>query len=280
MDPNRPIMPIIEPSNAQPQPATEALLPVTAGAAPDPEAEAGQDLPAANEAADPQPAPPATGPIPRWTRPLPPPLHTPTTRNPSLPTFAGLVMLILTFFIVLTSISMNDRKKSEAAMASLQDTFASSKLRLDRAPETDSQEVARDFIVGLTGEVQSLVPLMGGKKAIPAEDQILWLPLSLAFGGAATELDPGFVPVLRELLNASAKIPPRFDYQVEVRLCATEASDGLRRRATALATALAGLRAPSNRFVIGTQACQPDRIGFAVALAPVGLAEAAPGGNP
>jgi len=213
------------------------------------------------------------GAIPRWTRPPLAAIRPPSeARNPSLPTFVGLFMLILTFFVVLTSISINDRKKSEAAMASLQDAFSGNVVRMERTSEADADTAARDFIQGLTGQVQSLIPLMGGKKATPAEHQILWLPISLAFAGKATELDANFAPVLRELLNASAKIPARFEYEVELRLCAAAPSDALRRRAAALADALARLQAPMERFVIGTQACRADRIGFAVALAPIGPA--------
>src|SRR5262245_7439363 len=213
------------------------------------------------------------GPIPRWTRPplaaITPPSE---ARNPSLPTFVGLIMLILTFFIVLTSISINDSKKSDAAMTSLQDAFSGTVETTQRTEDTDMNIAARDFMRGLTGQIQSLIPLMGGKKASPSENQVLWLPLSLAFAGSATEMEPGFSPVLQELLNASAKIPPRFDYQIEVRLCAKEPSDALRQRAMALALALEKLQAPMDRFAIGTQDCQQDRLGFAVAMAAIGPA--------
>jgi hypothetical protein len=212
------------------------------------------------------------GPIPRWTRPPLTRITPPTeARNPSLPTFVGLIMLILTFFIVLTSISINDRKKSDAAMTSLQDAFSGTVETAQRA-DADMNTAARDFMRGLTGQIQSLITLMGGKKASPSEQQVLWLPISLAFAGAATDLEPNFSPVLQELLNASEKIPPRFDYQIEVRLCAAAPSDDLRRRATALALALEKLQAPMDRFAIGTQDCQADRLGFAVAMAAIGPA--------
>lgn len=211
----------------------------------------------------------------RWRQPAATPAIVDTQpRNPSLPTFVGLIMLILTFFIVLTSMSINDRKKSDAALVSLQDAFAGDALP-GPAEEPDAETVSRDFIAGLTGRIQSLVPLMGGQKTTPAEDQVLWLPLSLAFNGAGTEVVPAFTPVLRELLVASEKIPDRFDYKVELRLCAETANEQLRLRATALARALIALQAPLSNFVVGTEGCQPDRMAFAVALAPQ-VAEASP----
>ncbi len=189
-------------------------------------------------------------------------------RNPSLPTFAALMTLILTFFIVLTSISINDRKKADAAMASLQETFWGNAMPVPRQ-DLEIETVRRDFLEGLTGRVQSLVPLMGGEEASMADDQVLWLPVALAFDGNGTNLLATFEPVMQELLTASGKIPARYDYQVEVRLCASAAGEQVKRRATSLVEALARLQAPLARFAIGTQACQPDRLAFAIALAPV-----------
>jgi outer membrane protein OmpA-like peptidoglycan-associated protein len=189
-------------------------------------------------------------------------------RNPSLPTFVGLIMLILTFFIVLTSISMNDRKKSDAALQSVQSAFSgSAMLRSDDG--NDAARTARDIVAGLTDRIQSLVPLMGGEQATVSRDQVLWLPLNLAFAADQTKLQAEFTPILQELLNAAAKIPARFDYHVELRLCDAEAGDRLRQRATALIDGLTRLQAPLERFVIGSQACQVDRMAFAVALTPL-----------
>ena len=161
-------------------------------------------------------------------------------------------------------------KKSDAAMTSLQDAFSGTVETAHRAEDADMNIAARDFMRGLTGQIQSLIPLMGGKKSSPSEHQVLWLPIWLAFADAATDLEPTFPPVLQELLNASEKIPSRFDYQVEVRLCAPGPGEAVRRRAMSLATALDKLRAPMDRFAIGTQDCQANRIGFAVAMTPIG----------
>src|SRR5882757_2751211 len=45
-------------------------------------------------------------------------------RNPSLPTLVGLFILILCFFVVLTSISLKDQHREKSVMASLERTFA------------------------------------------------------------------------------------------------------------------------------------------------------------
>ena len=62
----------------------------------------------------------------RWRVPVVsvPPATAGQSRNPSLPTFVGLIILILTFFIVLTSISIRDETKSDSAIASVQEAFS------------------------------------------------------------------------------------------------------------------------------------------------------------
>ena len=211
----------------------------------------------------------------RWSAPvLTAARSVPQTRNPSLPTFVGLIILILTFFIVLTSISMKDQNKSVAAIASLQDAFSGNAVATaeDEAARKD-EEIARDFIAGLTQRIQSLVPLMGGKKGPVSDHQVLWLPIDLAFAGGDATLAPSFATVLRELVNALGGIPERLTPRIEMRLCTSEVSDQARARAVAIGAALARERAPLQQFSIGTAPCDPQRIGIAAALAPAQTAD-------
>ena len=57
------------------------------------------------------------------------------SRNPSLPTFVGLIILILTFFIVLTSISIRDKTKSDSAIASVQEAFSGNAVTTEDVPK-------------------------------------------------------------------------------------------------------------------------------------------------
>lgn len=193
------------------------------------------------------------------------------SRNPSLPTFVGLIILILTFFIVLTSISMRDQHKSDAAIASLQDAFSGHAVVAENVPAKKDEEVVRDYIAGLTQRIQSLIPLMGGKKGPVSDHQVLWLPVDLAFPGEDAALAPSFPTVLREVINALGNIPERLTPHIEMRLCASEPSDQFRARAAAIGFALANERAPLEHFSIGVGQCDPQRIGIAVALAPAAL---------
>ena len=211
----------------------------------------------------------------RWKVPhLTPPPSVAPARNPSLPTFVGLIILILTFFIVLTSISIKDTSKSDAAMASVQQAFAGNAV-IDEVKPQDEEEAARAYIAGLTDRIQSLVPLMGGKPGPAADHQVLWLPTSLAFAGDAARLEPVFPKVLAEVVRALPSIPQRFAPHIDMRLCANEVGDLVRDRAVAIAAALAAQKAPLDQFSVGIASCDPARIGIAIALAPAD-AEAAP----
>ena len=190
------------------------------------------------------------------------------SRNPSLPTFVGLIILILTFFIVLTSISIRDKTKSDSAIASVQEAFSGNAVTTEDVPEKKDDEIAREYIEGLTHRIQSLVPLMGGKKGPASDHQVLWLPAELAFSTNDATMAPQFPAVLREVVNSLSGIPQRLTPHIEMRLCATEPSNELRARAVAIGAALTAEKAPLKQFSIGIAACDPKAIGIAVALAP------------
>lgn len=213
----------------------------------------------------------------RWRVPVVTPSHATAgqPRNPSLPTFVGLIILILTFFIVLTSISIRDQTKSDAAIASLQDAFSGNAVTEEDVPEKKDDEIAREYIAGLTHRIQSLVPLMGGKKGPASDRQVLWLPVELAFSADGATMAPIFPTVLREVVNALSGVPQRLTPHIEMRLCATEPSNELRARAVAIGAALSAEKAPLKQFSIGIAACDPKAIGIAVALAPAVEAQAA-----
>lgn len=217
----------------------------------------------------------------RWRPPVPAaPGSTSTARNPSLPTLVALFILILTFFIVLTSISMKDQAKSQAAIASLQDAFSGNGVPVDGVPEEEEDETAaQNYIAGLTHRIQSLVPLMGGKQGPASDRQVLWLPINLVFAGEGDKLAPAFSSVLREIVSSLGEVPQRLTPHLEMRLCAPGPSDQLRVRAVAIGTALLKERAPLTQFSIGTAHCDPQRVGIAVTLTPAAEQQAADAGG-
>lgn len=202
-----------------------------------------------------------------------------SSRNPSLPTFVGLIILILTFFIVLTSISIRDEVKSDSAIASVQEAFSGSAVTTEDVPAKKDEEIARAYIEGLTSRIQSLVPLMGGKKGPASDRQVLWLPVDLAFTADGAAMTTVFPSVLREVVNSLSGIPRRLTPHIEMRLCATEPGDTLRDRAVAIGAALTAEKAPLTQFSIGIAACDPKALGIAVALAPAVDPQPAPAGE-
>lgn len=205
----------------------------------------------------------------RWRVPVVSVPHaTGRSRNPSLPTFVGLIILILTFFIVLTSISIRDQTKSDAAIASVQDAFSGDAVTTEDVPAKKDEEIARAYIEGLTHRIQSLVPLMGGKKGPASDHQVLWLPIELAFSADGATMAPVFPTVLREVVNSLSGVPQRLTPHIEMRLCATQPSNELRDRAVAIGAALVAQKAPLTQFSVGIAACDPRAIGITVALAP------------
>ncbi|HJR21907.1 MAG TPA: flagellar motor protein MotB [Dongiaceae bacterium] len=226
------------------------------------------DTTAANESAG-KPAEASLTQAVRWRVPVVSVPHATAgqARNPSLPTFVGLIILILTFFIVLTSISIRDKTKSDSAIASVQEAFSGNAVTTEDVPERKDDEIAREYIEGLTHRIQSLVPLMGGKKGPASDHQVLWLPAELAFADGAT-MAPQFPTVLREVVHSLSGVPQRLTPHIEMRLCAAEPSNELRDRALAIGAALAAEKAPLKQFSIGIAACDPKAVGIAVALAP------------
>jgi hypothetical protein len=206
----------------------------------------------------------------RWRVPTLPTAHAAAgqSRNPSLPTFVGLIILILTFFIVLTSLSIRDQSKSKAAIASVQVAFSGNAVAAEDSSARQDEEIARDYIAGLARRMQSLVPLMGGKKGSASDRQVLWLPAELAFPKNDAAMAPLFPTVLREVVNSLGGVPARLTPHIEMRLCATGPSDRLRAQAVAIGAALAAEQAPLRQFSVGVDACDPTTIGIAVALAP------------
>lgn len=202
-----------------------------------------------------------------------------TARNPSLPTLVALFILILTFFIVLTSISMKDQTKSQAAIASLQDAFSGKGVPIDGAPEEEDEAVAQNYIAGLTHRIQSLVPLMGGKQGPASDRQVLWLPINLVFAGEGDQLAPAFASVVREIVSSLGDVPQRLTPHLEMRLCAPGPSDQLRARAVAIGAALLKERAPLAQFSIGIMQCDPQRVGIAITLTPAAEQQTAEAGG-
>lgn len=139
-------------------------------------------------------------------------------RNPSLPTLVGLLILILCFFLVLTSISLKDQKREQSVMASLSQAFA----KTGQAPaaalatEADTRKLLGDLRARLNAEV----PLVSEVAPETADDYALKLPRRLVFAEDGETLASGFPGILAQAMKALKAGPTDFAYEVEVNLSA------------------------------------------------------------
>jgi hypothetical protein len=158
-------------------------------------------------------------------------------RNPSLPTLVGLFILILCFFVVLTSISLRDQTRERSVMASLQQTFSTAE---GGAPPSDEppDKQAKRLLGDLRSRLGAEVPLVSGVTPAVADALVLNLPPDLVFKGDGAELAEGFPQILARSFQALKSGPADYAYEVEVGLSAPQIDDKTVARGTAIAAAL------------------------------------------
>jgi hypothetical protein len=158
------------------------------------------------------------------------------SRNPSLPTLVGLLILILCFFVVLTSISMRNTAREQSVMSGLSQAFSSTGL----APSSPVGEEAetRKLLGDLRAALNAEVPLVSGVAPQTADDYALSLPRRLVFAENGTALASGFQGILAQAIRALKTGPADFDYEVEVALSAPQMDEKAIAGASAVAAAL------------------------------------------
>jgi hypothetical protein len=145
-------------------------------------------------------------------------------RNPSLPTLVGLLILILCFFVVLTSISLRDKKRENSVMSSLEQTFAGQGAAARSQPASTEQETHK-ILGNLRAAITAEVPLVTGTAAVSADDLMLPLPRNLVFAADGTRLAADFPHILRQTKAALSGSPSDFAYEVEVAITAAKRDD-------------------------------------------------------
>src|SRR4051812_21071829 len=122
-----------------------------------------------------------------------------TARNPSLPTLVGLLILVMCFFVVLTSISLKDANRETSVMASLSRAFSETGLA-PTAP-TATEEDTRKLLGDLRDTLNPEVPLVTGVQPKTADDYEMKLPRKLVFAEDGT-LASGFSGILAQAMKA------------------------------------------------------------------------------
>ena len=187
--------------------------------------------------------------------------------NPSLPTFVGLLLMILAFFVVLTSISLRDSKKQNAVAASLAQTFSSG-ANMPRDAATKDEESDQAYVQSLAGQFQAYIPLQADTPPSTGYQQRLRLPMDQVFDAGIAQEKPALLNVLGQLMTALQRRPQDMDYELEIRLAEAQLSDLDVDRAAGIAAALGKLKAPAEKFTIGVLRRDAPGVDIIVRLRP------------
>jgi hypothetical protein len=197
-------------------------------------------------------------------------------RNPSLPTLVGLLILILCFFVVLTSVSLRNTERAESVMAGLSQAFA----RTGLAPSTPVGEEAetRKLMGDLRAALNAEVPLVSGVTPETADDYVLELPRRLVFDAEGAKLAEGFDGILAQAMHALKTGPADYGYEIEVALSAPEMDVQAIDRAGAVGAALRAAGFANDAASVSLQPGDGEIVFLTIRLRP--NARLAPGGQP
>ncbi len=180
--------------------------------------------------------------------------------NPSLPTFVSLMLMITTFMIVLTSISLHENTRMRALITGVRDTFA-----LTSGEGAASAEAQSKTLGAVANGFRQAIPLTEVETASGGNRLILTMPISSAIDTTAETATIEFERGLQAMAAALEKRPADLRYELELRF-----SDGAVASTYAgiLATAAsAGGIVPAQLFV-GTGPGAPETLSLLVRLDP------------
>ena len=189
--------------------------------------------------------------------------------NPSLPTFVSLMLMITTFMIVLTSISLHEYTRMRALMSGVRDTFA---LTSGTARDGEGQTAARILGAAALG-FHTSVPLAEVEGPTGGNRVILTMPISTVIDtttkAATTEFEKG----VAALAAALAGRPADLDYELELRFSDGAVADAF---ASALATTASAGGIDPARLFVGTAPGPRESLSLLVRLDPRPTAPADP----
>jgi hypothetical protein len=204
-------------------------------------------------------------------------------RNPSLPTLVGLLMLILCFFVLLTSISLRDKSREETVMASLARAFSGQGIA-QPSPQSEADQETRKLLGDLQAKVGAEVPLVTDVKPQSSDDYVLRLPRGLVFkeadGDKSAAIADGFDTILAQALAALKAAPNDFAYEVEAVVSAPALDDRAVARGAAVAKALRDAGFANDAAIVSLQAGSGDTVDLTIRLRPNARVEPASGGQP
>jgi hypothetical protein len=175
-------------------------------------------------------------------RPLPlPQVNFVPAGNPSLPTFVSLMLMITTFMIVLTSISLHENTRMRALMSSVRDAFAG----VPGATSAGTEAAAKEQLLGqVVSGFKTAVPLANVDAAAGGDRLELTLPLTAALDTATGDVTAEFHAGMKAMAAALGKKPADLDYDLEIRF--DDGALGSAHAAALAAAAMQGGIAPSH----------------------------------
>jgi hypothetical protein len=169
------------------------------------------------------------------------PAPAPARRDPSLVPFLSIMLLVLAFFIILTSKATLDAERSRAVTESVQQRFAGlQELAQSGAQGGALEPEARDVLKNLLVPFQGLVPLDRNARQLSALEQIIQLPTELFFATESAAVLDSRRGLIGEVMRALELRPAGWGYELEILVQGDPPSPLTLDRAANLAAALAG----------------------------------------
>lgn len=197
----------------------------------------------------------------------PPPAE--SRRDPSLVPFLSIMLLILAFFIILTSHATLNDEKVRSVTESVQQHFAGTRENVMSGPqggplEPEARSVLRNVMVSFQG----LVPLDSSVRQLSALEQAIRLPAELFFTEDSAELLESRRGLIEEVLRALDLRPTGWGYELELLVQGDPPGTLTIARAAALAEALAGDDAAQASTVVAMGQGDPGWLVLLVRLRP------------
>ena len=198
-------------------------------------------------------------------------------RDPSLVPFLSIQLLILAFFIILTSHATLNDEKVRSVTESVQQHFAGIRENVTSGPQGGPLEPeARSALRNVMVSFQGLVPLDSSVRQLSALEQTIRLPADLFFAQDSADLLESRRSLIEEVMRALDLRPRGWGYELELLLQGDPPDTLTITRAATLAEALAGDGSPQGSTVVAMGQGDPGWLVLLVRLRPNEGAEVAP----
>jgi MotA/MotB-like proton-channel complex protein len=185
------------------------------------------------------------------------------------PLFVGLFLALLTFFIVLVSISQPDQTRAQAVVGSLQTTFGG---RSEAGSDEGLFAAGASALTELGGDLNGLLRIERVARSSRGDELRLSLPASELFSAESADLRPMSTALIDRIVAAFGVTPPGLRLDMAFTLGIGDGADGHAPggqigdsrevaigRCGALARALVSRGAPAAAIAVGLDPDQPGR---------------------